>query len=63
MLVCIRFLAQTANAQVWSATIRLTWNPSLSNHPAIAADYYGNLHVVWHDDTLGNVEIYCRNRK
>lgn len=60
MLVCICFLAQTANAQVWSATKRLTWNPSWSSHPDIAADYYGNLHVIWYDMPSGNGDIFYK---
>lgn len=29
------------------------WNDQLSSSPLIAIDIYGNLHVVWHDDTDG----------
>ena len=33
---------------------RITWTSGSSDHPFIAADPSGNLHVVWSDDTPGN---------
>ena len=44
----------------WTPNKRLTWNSVASNHPAIAVDSSGNLHVVWYDDTPGNYEIYYK---
>jgi hypothetical protein len=41
----------------WS-TQRLTWTAGFSTFPDIAVDSSGNAHVVWHDDTPGNSEIY-----
>jgi len=44
----------------WGATKRLTWNSGDSYFPAIAIDSNNNLHVVWHDWTPGNWEIYYK---
>jgi hypothetical protein len=42
----------------WSTNKILTWNSGASEYPAIAADSYDYIHVVWQDDTPGNLEIY-----
>jgi hypothetical protein len=42
----------------WSALQHLTWNSGASECPAVAADSSNGIHVVWQDDTPGNVEIY-----
>ena len=47
----------------WSGPTRLTWNAGGSYYPAIAADPCGGIHVVWHDDTPGNGEIFYKNHK
>jgi len=44
----------------WAASQRLTWTSSWSQCPAIKADPSGNLHLVWHDSTPGNAEIYYK---
>jgi hypothetical protein len=44
----------------WATSRRLTWTSGHSVHPAIAADSFGNLHVVWPDWTPGKAEIYYR---
>jgi BNR repeat-like domain len=44
----------------WTASQRLTWNSGWSTNPAIAVDSSDRLHVVWHDDSSGNLEIYYR---
>jgi hypothetical protein len=54
--------AQTAYAG-WTAAKRLTWTPGYSTLPDVAADSSGNFHMVWHDDTPGNYEIYYIKRK
>jgi len=41
-------------------TKRLTWNSGGSHSPAIAVDSNNHLHVVWHDETPGNYEIYYK---
>jgi hypothetical protein len=52
-------IVQSARAD-WGAAQRLTWNSGSSDYPAIAVDSHNHLHVVWHDDTPGNDEIYYR---
>ncbi|OGD24047.1 MAG: hypothetical protein A2Y69_05560 [Candidatus Aminicenantes bacterium RBG_13_59_9] len=44
----------------WGTGQRLTWNSGDSMYPAVAADSFGNIHLVWADDTPGNAEIYYR---
>ncbi len=44
----------------WSPSQRLTWNSGASWHPVIALDSSGNPHVVWYDDTPGNLDIYYK---
>jgi hypothetical protein len=39
-------------------TKRLTWNSGSSAVPCIATDSGNNLHVVWYDESPGNVEIF-----
>jgi hypothetical protein len=47
----------------WTARQRLTWTAGSSRVPSIAADPFGDLHVLWHDDTPGNYEIYYKSNK
>ena len=42
----------------WSANKRLTRTPGSSSVPAIAIDSSNVIHVVWHDQTPGNFEIF-----
>ncbi len=44
----------------WSSVMRLTWNAGVSMNPAIAPDTYNTVHVIWHDDTPGNNEVYYK---
>jgi BNR repeat-like domain len=44
----------------WSTSRRLTWTSGASEKPAVAVDSFNNIHVVWHDDTPGNDEIYYK---
>lgn len=46
--------------QTWDPSKRLTWNSGDSFRPAIAVDSENNIHVIWHDDSAGNTEIYHR---
>ena len=47
--------------QAWIASKRLTWNPESSNHPVIAADSFGNIHVVWSNELSSEPpEIYYK---
>jgi hypothetical protein len=50
----------TDNGDTWSTVQRLTWNSGSSMFPAISADMSGNVHVVWSDNTPGNVEVYYK---
>ena len=60
LFLVLIFLTQNVEAQTWQATKRLTWNSGDSWYPAIATDSSGNIHVVWHDYTPGNREIYYK---
>jgi hypothetical protein len=51
---------QHLNAQTWESAKRLTWTSGGSFNPAIALDSANNIHLVWHDDTPGNNEIYYK---
>jgi hypothetical protein len=42
----------------WTPAKRLTWNSGASRSPFLAIDSGNTIHVVWHDDTPGNDEIY-----
>lgn len=44
----------------WSETKRLTWDSGASDLPSIAVDSSDRIHLVWHDNTLGNYEIYYK---
>jgi BNR repeat-like domain len=59
LLLGLFFLVQAAPAD-WSANKRLTWTSGASERPAIAISPSGALHVVWHDGTVGNYEIYYK---
>jgi len=56
----IFLIIQPLGAQTWTAAKRLTWNPGYSYSPTIAMDSNNHLHVVWHDTTSGNTEIYYK---
>ena len=43
----------------WTANKRLTWTPSISLYPGVAADPAGNVYVVWEED-LDHTEIYYK---
>jgi len=53
--------AQSARAE-WAPAKRLTWNSGSSEAPAVAVDSWGNIHVVWADDTPNpdEPEIYYK---
>jgi BNR repeat-like domain len=53
----IYYKKTTDGGDTWS-TKRLTFTVGYSTFPDIAVDSSGNAHVVWHDDTPGNYEIY-----
>ena len=55
----IYYKKSTDGGSSWG-TKRLTWTSGSSQEPAIAIDSNNNLHVVWHDLTPGNREIYYK---
>jgi hypothetical protein len=56
----IYYKQNTDGGSTWTASQRLTWNLDSSFSPALAVDSSDNLHVVWHEDTPGNYEIYYK---
>jgi hypothetical protein len=55
----LSLFVQVAQAD-WTTAQRLTWTPGQSYRPAIAIDSSNAIHVVWHDDTPGNEEVYYK---
>ena len=56
----IYYKKSTNGGATWTTSRRLTWSSNYSQKPAIAIDSGDNIHVVWHDTTLGNYEIYYK---
>jgi predicted neuraminidase len=56
----IYYKESTDSGATWTASQNLSRTSGSSDGPAIAADSSGYLHVVWSDDTPGNLEIYYR---
>ncbi len=56
----IYYKRSTDGGSTWSAAKRITWTSGESRWSAIAIDSNNNLHVVWHDNTPGNYEIYYK---
>ncbi|MEM3002136.1 MAG: choice-of-anchor D domain-containing protein, partial [Candidatus Nitrosocaldus sp.] len=56
----IYYKKSTDGGNTWSADQRLTYTSGVSNNPMIAIDSANNIHVVWHDNTPGNYEIYYK---
>jgi len=59
LAIGLAILAQAAQAD-WMPAKRLTWTSGWSDYPAIAADPFGCVHLVWQDGTPGNDEIYYK---
>jgi predicted neuraminidase len=59
----IYYKKSTDGGSTWSSSQRLTWNSGSSEYPVVAVDSTGHLHVVWQDDTPGNLEIYYKKSK
>jgi hypothetical protein len=55
----IYYMKSTDGGTTWAAK-RLTWNSGISEYPAIAVGSNNHLHVVWWDDTSGNIEIFYK---
>jgi hypothetical protein len=56
----IFYKRSTDGGATWSPAQRLTWNSGDSDGPAVATDSSRIIHVVWHDFTPGNQEIYYK---
>ena len=50
----------TDGGATWSGIKRLTWTSGESRWAFISVDSANNPHVVWHDNTSGNYEIYYK---
>jgi hypothetical protein len=55
------FHKQSSNGGLTWITKKVTWSAGTSWHPDISIDGIGSLHLVWKDDTSGNLEIYYKN--
>ena len=56
----IFFKHSTDAGATWSALKRMTWNAGDSYGSAVAADSGTGVHIVWQDNSSGNMEIYYR---
>jgi hypothetical protein len=56
----IYYKRSTDGGTSWSANQRLTWTSYDSFAPDIAADSLGGVHVIWHDYSPGNAEVYYK---
>ncbi len=48
----------TDGGTTWSMNKRLTWTSGDSHYPAVATGPGNSIHIVWHDETPGNLEVY-----
>ncbi|HDT11228.1 MAG TPA: hypothetical protein ENN58_00670 [bacterium] len=58
----IFYKKSTDSGANWSSQTRLTWNSGNSAYPAIAVGSDNHIHVVWHDFTPGNWEIFYKKK-
>jgi hypothetical protein len=56
----IYYRRSTDGGATWKPRQRLTWNTGHSGTPALYVESSGNIHLVWIDDTPGNIEVYYR---
>lgn len=61
IFISVFFLISTLYAQTWNPPKKITWNSGDSKWPSAAADSSNTIHLVWHDETPGNREIYYKN--
>ncbi len=62
IVLVLGLLALPLTAGATWTTQRLTWNSGNSYKPTIAVDSSNHIHVVWHDDTPGNREIFYKKK-
>jgi hypothetical protein len=56
----IYYKKSTSGGATWARHKRLTWNSGNSSWPRMAIDSNSYIHVVWHDDTPGQAEIFYK---
>jgi len=54
----VYYKKSTDGGATWTANKRLSMTADSSDHPFIAVDSAGDLHVVWQDNTPGNEEVF-----
>jgi len=54
------FRRSTNGGATWSRPKRLTWTSGDTYARDIAVDSFGTTHVIWEDDTPGNLEVFRR---
>ena len=57
----IYYLSSPDGGTTWTKARRISWTTSISQAPALAADLWGNLHLVWYDYAPGNYEVYYKS--
>ena len=56
----IYYRQSTDGGTNWGAVRRLTWTSGLSEYPALAVGSGAGIHLLWHDDTPGNQEVFYK---
>jgi hypothetical protein len=56
----VYYKKSTDEGATWAGTKRLTWNSGGSHYPVIAQDSSNAIHVVWHDATPPNIELFYK---
>jgi hypothetical protein len=59
----IYYQRSTSGGGSWSGAKRLTFTSGDSSSPALATDLSGAIHIIWQDNTPGNLEIYYTKGK
>jgi BNR repeat-containing family member len=57
----IYYKKSTDGGLAWTVKKRLTWTSGNSWSPALAIDSLNTVHIVWHDFTPGNWEVFYKN--
>jgi len=58
LTIGVLLFIQSLGAQTWEKTKRLTWSVLDSDFPKLATDSSNNIHLVWHDTTVGTNVLY-----